>query len=380
MPVRGSTSTEVAVLTQRQLNRALLGRQLLLERSRMPVTDAIEHLVGMQSQVPSHPFIGLWSRLAGFSTDDLSQLMLDREAVRTLLMRGTIHLVTARDCLRLRPVMQAFYERIVPTIASVGPNVAGMDVDALLAAGRAHLEDAPRTAKELAALLAEQWPERDAMSMSQAVRHFLPLVQVTPRGVWGMSHQPTWTTVEAWLGRSIDAKTDPDETILRYLAAFGPATVADIQTWSRLQGLRAHVERLRPRLRTFRNERGQELFDVPDGLLPDADTPARPRFLPIYDNVLLSHADRTRIIAEERRKAIATPNGLFDATYLIDGIVAGTWKIDVDKTRATLHLRPFAPHAREDAQALEREGEGVLRFVVPDGVEKHIEFHPATVT
>ena len=380
MPARGSTSTEGAILTQRQLNRALLARQFLLERSRTPVTDAVEHLVGMQSQVPSHPFIGLWTRLESFSPDDLSRLMLDRSVVRTLLMRGTIHLVTARDCLRLRAVMQAFYDRVVPTIASVGPGVASMDLGALLAAGRACLEAEPRTAKELAALLAAQWPERDPNALSQAVRYILPLVQVTPRGVWGKSHQPTWTTVEAWLGRSIEPETDPAGTILRYLAAFGPATVADIQAWSRLQGLRPHVERLRPRLRTFRTERGQELFDIPDGLLPDPETPAPPRFLPIYDNALLSHADRARIISEDRRKAIATPNGLFDATYLIDGVVAGTWKAEIAKTRVTLRLRPFTEHARDDAEALEREGEGLIRLLAPDATERRIEVHAVAVT
>jgi hypothetical protein len=246
-------------------------------------------------------------------------------------------------------------------------------------AGRT-VEDAPRTTKDLAALFAEQWPGRDANTMSQSVRYRLPLVQVTPRGVWGMSHQPTWTTVEAWLGRSIDAEPDLDDTILRYLAAFGPATVADIQAWSRLQGLRPHVERLRPRLRAFRNERGQELLDVPEGLLPDPETPAPPRFLPVYDNALLSHADRTRIIAEARRKAIARPNGLFDATYLVDGVVAGTWKLDEDKSRATLHLQPFTEHARADVEALEREAEGLLRLLVPDVAERRIAHHPVPPT
>ena len=365
------------VLTQRQLNRALLARQLLLARSTMSVTDALEHLVGMQSQVPSHPFIGLWARLAGFAPDDLSRMMLDRTAVRMLLMRGTIHLVTARDGLRLRAVMQEFYERLFPTIASFGPNVAGMDLEALLAAGRCHLEEQPRTSKVLADLLADQWPHRDPASMAQAVRYCLPLVQVPPRGVWGKNQQPTWTTVESWLRRPIDDHTDPGETILRYLAAFGPATVADIQTWSRLQGLRAHVERLRPRLRVFRNEKGQELFDVPDAPLPDPETPAPPRFLPVYDNALLSHADRTRIIADDRRKAIATPNGLFHATYLIDGFVAGSWKLGRDRRRATLHLVPFAPHALADQAALEAEGETLLRFLAPEADEREIALHEA---
>lgn len=377
MPAHSTASTEI--LTQRQLNRALLARQLLLERSTMPVAGVLEHLVGMQSQVPSHPFIGLWTRLEGFETDHLSRMMLDRTAVRMLLMRGTIHLVIARDGLRLRAVMQEFYERLFPTIASFGPNVAGMDLDALLAAGRRHLEEEPRSGKALASLLAARWPERDPASMAQAVRHHLPLVQVTPRGVWGKSHQPTWTTVEAWLGRPMDHETNPGETILRYLAAFGPATVADVQTWSRLQGLREHVDRLRPHLRTFRNERGQELFDVPGALLPDPETPAPVRFLPVYDNALLSHADRTRIIAEPHRKVIATLNGLFDATYLVDGFVAGTWKVEERKTnrRAVLHLVPFASHAAADRAALEAEGERLLELLAPQADDRGMAMHPA---
>ncbi|HVL26099.1 MAG TPA: winged helix DNA-binding domain-containing protein [Thermomicrobiales bacterium] len=369
-----TTPADGAVMTRRQLNRSLLARQLLLERSTMTTPAALEHLVGMQSQVPAHPFIALWSRLAGFETDDLSRMMLDRTAVRTLLMRGTIHLVTADDCLRLRPIMQELYERLFPAIAAFGPNVAGMDLDALLAAGRAHLEAQPRTGKALAALLAGQWPERDPASMSQAVRHYLPLVQVTPRGVWGKSQQATWTTVEAWLGRGVDEGTAPDATILRYLAAFGPATVADVQTWSRLQGLREPIERLRPRLRVYRNERGQELFDVPGAPFPDPETPAPPRFLPVYDNALLSHADRTRIIADEHRQAIATPNGLFDATFLIDGVVAGVWKVEQARkpSRAILRLQPFAPLTGADREALEAEGERLLFFLAPGAETREV--------
>jgi hypothetical protein len=378
MPSRTSTDPSTTVLTRRQLNRSLLARQLLQQHADMTVEAALEHLVGMQSQVPSHPYIALWSRLAGFATDHLSQMMIDRTAVRTLLMRGTIHLVTARDCLRLRPVVQELYERLFPSIAIWGSNLKGMDLDELLAVGRTHLEETPRTGKALASLLAEQWPDRDSASMSQAVRHYLPLVQVTPRGVWGESHQATWTTVEHWLGRSVDEHTAPDDTILRYLAAFGPATVADVQTWSRLQGLRGPIERLRPQLRVYRNEKGQELFDVPGAPFPDPETSAQARFLPIYDNVLLSHADRTRIIAEDYRKAIGSSNGLFDATYLIDGFVAGTWKIEQKKERrATLVLTPFAPHSAEDRAALEDEAAQLLAFAASDADARDIRFTDA---
>jgi hypothetical protein len=368
MPSRTSTDPSTSVLTQRQLNRSLLARQMLLHRSDMTVEATLEHLVGMQSQVPSHPYVALWSRLEGFQTDHLSRMMIDRTAVRMLLMRGTIHLVTARDGLKLRPVVQELYERLFPSNAIWGPNLKGMDLDELLAAGRKQLEETPRTSKALASLLAELWPDRDPASMSQAIRHYLPLVQVTPRGIWGKSHQATWTTVEKWLGESVDDNTAPDDTILRYLVAFGPATVADIQTWSRLQGLREPVERLRPQVRVYRNEKGQELFDVSGAPFPDPETPVPPRFLPVYDNALLSHADRTRIIDEDYRKAIGSSNGLFDATYLIDGFVAGSWKIEQKKKekRATLVLTPFAPMSAEERAALEDEGARLLAFAAAD--------------
>lgn len=363
------TRDAAPVLSQRALNRALLARQLLLERSPLATGAALEHLVGMQSQVPSHPFIALWSRLDGFTTDDLSRMMLDRSAARVPLMRGTIHLVAAADALALRPLVQPVYEKGFPGSGPDPADVAGLDRAMLLAAMRERIEANPATAAALGAALADVWPDRDPRVVALAVRRWLPrlpILQVPPRGVWGQSHQPTWTTIERWLGRPLATDATPDETILRYLAAFGPATVADIQTWSRLTGLRPHVERLRPHLRVFRNERGQELFDLPDAPLPDPETPAPPRFLPGYDNALLSHADRTRIISEERRLAIGASNGIFDATFLVDGVVAGTWRIERERERAAIQLSPFAPLATSDRVALETEANALVRFVEAD--------------
>lgn len=362
-----------SVLAQRQLNRALLARQLLLQRVAMPAEQAIEHLVGMQSQVPVHPFIGLWSRVQNFEPEELSRLMIERRVTRVPLMRATIHLATARDTLALRAIMQEFYERTFPRIASFGPHVAGMDMDALLAAGKAHVEQEPRTGAQLAKLLADQWPDRDPASMSQAIKYMLPVVQVPPRGVWGKSHQATWTTIEHWLGAPVDGTTQPDEAIFRYLAAFGPATVADMQTWSRLTGLRAHVERLRSRLVTYRNERGQELFDVPEGTFADPETPAPVRFLPGFDNLLLSHAERTRIIADDHRTSLNTANGAFEATFLIDGFAGGTWRITRKRRTASLALSPFAPLSADLKAALLEEAERFLQFMAPEATRKEVE-------
>lgn len=367
----------VHVLSQRQLNRSLLERQLLLRRSPLSTAGALEHLVGMQSQVPKDPFVALWSRLEGFGTGQLSTMMLDRTAVRGSLMRGTIHLVTEDDYLVLRPVMQEMHERWFPQTAE-GRHLAPDDVPEVIEEGRRLLTNAALTTKAIGERLAERWPERSARAMSWAVRSFLPLIQTPPRGVWGGSQQATWALAEDWIGRPPGESTEPDAMLLRYLAAFGPATIADMQAWSRLQGLRPVVDGLRQQLRVFRNGKGQELFDVPGAPLPDPETPASPRFLPGFDNLLLSHADRTRIISEDYRKAIGSRNGLFLATYLVDGFVSGTWKIEQAKRGATLQLVPFTPHSAPDRQALEEEGMRLLEFLAPGAEALDIRFLAAS--
>ncbi len=209
------------VLGPRALNRATLARQLLLARSDMPALDAVRHLVGMQAQLPMNPYVGLWWRLGGFRPEQLGGLLVDRKAVRIVVMRATLHLVTAEDCLLLRPLVQPVLDRELLRHQEYGPVLASVDLDTVLAFARPLLAERPRTGRELRTALAERFPDLDAGALAYACRNRLALVQVPPRGVWGRSAQVTSTTAESWLGRPLAARPSIDDVILRYIAAFG---------------------------------------------------------------------------------------------------------------------------------------------------------------
>ncbi|PZV92653.1 Winged helix DNA-binding domain-containing protein [Micromonospora phaseoli] len=352
----------MSVLDRRALNRALLARQLLLQRHDMPVADAVEHLVGLQAQEPLEPYVGLWSRLAGFQPSALVELLLSRRAVRTLLMRRTLHLVTARDCVALRPVHQAMLvSRMWSTLRRALP---GVDLDELTKLGRPLFEQRPRMLTEAARAIADRWPGVEPRSLGDALSTLLPLVQVPPRGVWGERGAAYNTTIETWLGRPLEP-TSPatvDALVLRYLAAYGPAATADLRAWSGLSGLRESVHRLRPSLRTFRDERGRELLDVPDGALPDPQTPAPPRFLPAFDNAVLGYDDRSRVIDAEHR-GLSVTGARF---LLVDGRVSGTWAVTVDDGAATLRITPLRALTTDERDAVLTEGDSLLAMFEPE--------------
>jgi Winged helix DNA-binding domain len=348
------------VLSLRALNRATLARQLLLRRSELPVLEAVERLVGLQAQEPPDPYTGLWSRLARFRPEELAQLLLDRRVVRIAVMRSTLHLVTAGDCLVLRPLMQPVLDAELARHREYAPALVGVDLDVVLAFGREFLAE-PRTGRELRAALAERFPEHEPAALAYACRNHLGVVQVPPRGVWGQSGGVVTTTAEAWLGRPLETAPSLDDVVLRYFAAFGPATVADVAAWSRLTGLREVVERLRPQLRTFRDERGRELFDLPDAPRPGPGVPAPPRFLPEYDNLLLSHADRSRFVSDERRTLLGRVTGRIHGSVLVDGEVAALWRLEREQLVVS-----HTPLTKRAAASLAAEGRRFLRFLGRD--------------
>ncbi|MFD4179553.1 winged helix DNA-binding domain-containing protein [Rhodococcus sp. NPDC058514] len=356
-------------MSRRALSRATLERQHLLRRTGDNALEVIGHLYGLQAQAPMAPYFALWARLKGFRPADLSSLIENRDVVRIVVMRGTVHAVTAADALALRPWVQPIMDADLRTNTLHKNGLVGMDLAALADWSRATLEHTPLSMAELRPLLAERWPDRDPVALAHGVRNLLPLVQVPPRGIWGRSGQPVCTTLERWTDAPL-SESQPDEMILRYLAAYGPASAADAQAWSGLTRLGEVFDRLRPRLRVFVDEDGAELFDLPDAARPDAAGSLPPRILAPYDSVLLGHANRSRVLADEHRKVVFTANGIIKPTVMVGGQVAGFVTVTAKKRSAAVEIATFAPLAKGATSALEAEAQRLLAFAHP-GAETH---------
>lgn len=367
----------IVTLTVRELNRTTLARQMLLEREAMPVLDALERLAGMQAQQAIGPYVGLWTRLQNFERDDLAKRIEAREAVKATLMRGTLHLVTAADYLRFRGPLQAMLSDAQESI--VGRRGADtLDIPAVIEAGRAFFAEAPHTFAELTDHLVAKFPGVDDGALRYTVRTYVPLVQVPNDYRWSYPGNAQFALAEDWLKQPIPEASDLQTLIRRYLAAFGPASVTDMQTWSALKNLGPVVETMRDELVVYKNESRVELFDLPGMPAPHADTPAPARFLPEFDNLLLSHAKRTRIFAEEHRKVIwAWGNLRVRPTILSDGFVAGTWAFTHKRGEALITVEPFAPLPAADRAALEEEGERLVRFIEPNAKTWAVRFAEA---
>ena len=374
----GRQRAVTAELSRRALNRATLDRQLLLERSAMSVPAAVDHLVGVQAQTPHTWYTGLWSRLEAFDPVAVGELLERRELVRVVLMRSTLHLVTPEDVAGLRTWVQPVLDRDLFRNQTHGKPIAGVDVEALVAAARAALADGPLTNKRLGEILAPMWPDCPPATLVYAVRNQLPLVQVPPRGVWGRSGSIAHATAEAWVGERAASALEPSRVILCFLAAFGPASVRDLQIWSGLTRLREVVEPMRSQLHTFRDEHGVELFDLPDARLPDELTPAPPRFLSDFDNVVLSYADRARITTEPYWLPAHRQQRPAPQLLLVDGFTAADWTVDEGEDAATLTVRPYDAFGDDDAAAIVTEGMSLLRFLAPNAASHEVVFreHP----
>ncbi|MFJ2024766.1 winged helix DNA-binding domain-containing protein [Streptomyces sp. NPDC087897] len=363
------TAAHPAPLTVRALNRATLDRQLLLRRSTMSAKDAVGHLVGLQAQNTKPPYFQLYARLAGFDPAELSALMESREVVRTVTLRSTLHTHTADDALTLGPLVRAPRDR---ELKNFRRGLEGVALDRLAAVARKLVEERPLPLKELREELLAHWPDADPLALTTAARCLLPLVQVTPRGLWGRSGQVALTTVEHWLGRTAGPVPALDATVLRYLGAFGPASVKDFQSWAGITRTKEVFERLRPRLTTFRDGGGTELFDLPDAPRPDPDTPAPPRFLPEFDNVLLGHADRTRVIPAVNKGR----NGMGNQTYgsvLVDGFLDALWRVRREKDTTILTVQPLRNPTRAETAAITEEAARMLT-VMTDAPDHDIRF------
>ncbi|CAM02714.1 winged helix DNA-binding protein [Saccharopolyspora erythraea NRRL 2338] len=354
----------MSVLTRRALNRATLERQQLLRRGGTPL-EVITRLTGMQAQDPHLPYLGLWSRTAGLTREQLTRLLHERAVVRSTLHRGTQHLVSAGDYRWLRPTLQPMLDRWQR--GAFGKATAGIDLAGLAAAVRESLAGGPLTRRQLADRLAVRWPGRDAMALAWSAQALTRVVHPPPNGVWG-HHGPTlFTPAETWLGPAGSVQARPDELVRRYLAGFGPAAVHDIQAWCGMTRLREVVERLRPELRVLRDESGRELFDLPGAPLPGPDVPAPVRFLPELDNVVIGFRDRSRMMTERERGHVVV-----EAPVTSDGFLCGFWRTERGGGRALLRVGLTRPLSEKDRSEVEAEGRRLLRFAADDADERQV--------
>jgi Winged helix DNA-binding domain len=312
------------VLTTRVLNRTLLQRQHLLERTTMPVEEMVAHLVGMQAQETLPPYVGLWSRLEGFTPEQLTSLLEARRLSRTIVMRGTIHLLTPADCLGLRPLLQETLERLMRGTPFMW-HVEDLDRDQLVGAAREVLGPEPVPVRELGETLAERFPRHEPGHLANAVRLLLPLVQTPPRGLWGRGGGPAYVHAEQWHG-STGPVMSVEELVRRYLRAFGPARAADITAWSGMTGIRAVLARMEDELVRHTDEEGRTLVDLAELAPAEGDLPAPVRLLGKYDNLWLSHADRTRAAIPENRARWMGRNGGTGNAVFVDGMLEGLWR------------------------------------------------------
>lgn len=339
-------------LTDRELNRATLARQWMLERTNVSISDAVAFLLGLQAQTTNGPYQALWNRLSGFCHADLTALITDKSMLRATTMRTTLHLHTRSDMLAIRPVMQPVLDR--GWQSTFRKRIAGADRDQVHRLGITLLDQSPLTSGELGKRLAETWPDAEPLALAQVLHCSETLIQIPPTRIWGHGGAPLLSRIENWAGASIGPGIDLPDLVLRYLAAYGPASVMDMQSWSGLTKLAAAFEAVEDKLLTFTGTDGRLLYDLPEAPRPDADTPAPVRLLPEYDNVWLGYADRYRIQSQLAKDRMVLVNG-YVAAYTVDGFIAGNWTIKRTRNDIAITLLPFHKLAAADHAAVEAE-------------------------
>jgi hypothetical protein len=362
-------------LDTRVLNRTWLTRQLLTKRVTKPLEATLELLLGLQAQVPSNPYVALWSRLSKFEPARLSALIERARCVRGTSLRATLHVHTAHDYARVRPLLAPVFARALKTGSPYGKRLGGIPLETLSARGTALLREQPRTLRDVRAVLAAEYPGHDAQALSYAVHYSVPMVQLPPRGLWKQGGQPVCALFEAASGIALEPEGENlDSLVLRYLAAWGPASVADAQTWSGLTKLREVFERLRPTLRSYLSPSGIELFDLAHGKLVSVDGRLPVRFLPDYENALLGLADRSRFLDPKAKRYAAKDNESF-GSVLVDGYVRGLWKVKEEAKRHELRVHALVRLSAAERREVEEEGQALLTFLhgVEDGVVKFVE-------
>jgi len=348
------------VTALRDLNRATLARQGLLSRERLGVAEAVERFGGLQAQEPKPPFLALWSRVEGFSADDLRGALSASDVVRAMMMRATLHTVSRADFVALRPVLQPVMDAAMKSVLKGRDE--GYEAEAVVRAATALVKKEPMTFGDLRRALAERFPDANDRALGYTVRTQLPLVMEPTEDRWGFPRDARFGPAPR-VGRG-----GVEALVRRHLGAFGPATAADVQAWSGLRGLKDVMAGMD--LETL----GGGLYDLPDAPRPGGDAEAPARFLPEFDSLLLAHADRTRIVADEHRAGLVTKNLRVRAVFLWDGFAAGTWTVKATKREATLTVTPFARLPRGAKAALTEEGERLLRFAEPDCASVAVAF------
>ncbi|UXN74693.1 winged helix DNA-binding domain-containing protein [Devosia sp. A8/3-2] len=360
-------------LSDRQLNRATLARQWMLDRADIAIPDALAFLLGLQAQTTNTPYIALWNRIAGFTHGALTTLIADKTLLRATTMRTTLHLHTVPDMRGIRPLMQPVLDRTFSSVAK--SRAINADRLAVNRRGVAILDEMPMTAGELGRRLLEHFPDSDPLVLAQVVQGAETLIQIPPTRIWGHGGAPLLMRIEKWIGRGLSDPVPLPQLVLRYLAAYGPASVKDMQTWCGLTRLAPAFDAVRQQLVEFRGEDGRVLYDLPNAPRPDPDTPAPVRFLPDYDNVFLGFADRSRLQPSYARERMVVVNG-YVATFTLDGFIAGNWTVNRTKARLTIELAPFRKLSKVEKTEVEAEAHAMGAFLADGAAEVAVGWRP----